>query len=410
MPEGKITDKEICEVEKRYSQIVQEAKAKKQEEKIKVSWIDLLLTEQCNFNCDYCYVKQSGKEMTLDTAKKAIDWAKSFGGERIIVNLFGGEPFLAKELILQIIDYVKDDSRIALMCSTNGSIYDEELVNALLSNKFHMQISMDGVKEAQEAHRGNFEQVYKNARKFLAKKNDISVRPTITPKTAPYLEESIRLFYEMGFGGVSAQCLISGVWSDYDLAEYRKQYKQVANFYLELLKDNRHFRIKFLEDTIKRILSAGTRLYPCEAGRTLFAISAEGSIYPCHRFYRHTQFKLGNIFDKDFSRGIFSRIYQNNIVGCEKCVCLEACHICLAANFDETKDILLPPAQYCKLIKIEYEEALRVIEVGRKIPAFNKLFGQTDSAIEQRLERIENILIKLSQVVLDMSESLGNKS
>lgn len=406
MQESKLGAKEICEVEKRYSQIVQEAKAKKQEEKIKVSWIDLLLTEQCNFNCDYCYVTKSDKNMSFDTAKKAIDWAKSFNGERIIINLFGGEPFLVKELILQIIDYVKDDKRIALMCSTNGSIYDEELINTLISSRFSMQISMDGIKEAQEAHRGNFDIVYKNARKFIAKKKGISARPTITPKTAPYLEDSIRLFYEMGFGGVSAQCVISGVWSDNDLAVYRQQYKAVANFYLELLKDSRHFRIKFLENAIRRILSGGTRLYPCEAGRTLFAISADGSIFPCHRFYAHPEFRLGNIQDKDFNRGIFSKIYQHNIVGCEKCISLEACHICLAANFDETKDILLPPAQYCKLIKIEYEEALRVIEVGKKIPAFNRLFGQSDS-IERRLDRIEDILIKLSQVVLDISESQG---
>ena len=39
----------------------------------------------------------------------------------------------------------------------------------------------------------------------------------------------------------------------------------------------------------------------CPAGTTKFSVLPDGSVYPCYLFFRHKEFRLGNIFEDDFS-------------------------------------------------------------------------------------------------------------
>jgi uncharacterized protein len=420
-----INEKAVCEVEKR-SKMLAEENTKKLDP-VPVGWIDLLLTERCNFKCDYCYISKTPKDMTFETAKTAIDWARAKSHGKLIVNFFGGEPFLCKDVMLQILDYIKNDDKIGVMCVTNGSIYDEDIVNALQKPGYQLQISLDGVKEAHNMHRQDFDIVYMNARKFLAKKKEVAVRPTITPQNVKYLSDSVKLFYEMGFASLMVQCVMTGEWDKDSAAVYRNQYKLVGNFFLDLLKQDRYFRITFIESTIRKILQTGEQLYTCMAGKTLVSVGPDGTVYPCHRFMGDDKFILGNVKDGDFDQAIFRDIKAKNLIGCDQCGVLEACHICIGANYDENKDILLPSAPYCDLIKIEYEETLRIIEVGKKIKKFRDMFIKEEAAqgkdnamlsqiaavvldtaadtadIKEKLKRMEDMILSMAQVIADMS-------
>lgn len=71
--------------------------------------IMLLLTEECNLNCVYCYEHfKSKRKMSFDTAKSILDdfYSTSKPGDTVLIEVFGGEPFTNFELIKQIDDYV----------------------------------------------------------------------------------------------------------------------------------------------------------------------------------------------------------------------------------------------------------------------------------------------------------------
>lgn len=58
--------------------------------------ITLVITEQCNLDCAYCYEnRKSFKKMDFGTAKKIIDkeLTDEENYEEITIDLFGGEPF-----------------------------------------------------------------------------------------------------------------------------------------------------------------------------------------------------------------------------------------------------------------------------------------------------------------------------
>jgi uncharacterized Fe-S cluster-containing radical SAM superfamily protein len=67
--------------------------------------LSYLYTEwRCNVNCYYCYTWDNQvRGMTLDVAKKSMDWLKTSGCR--VVAIMGGEPLLRKDFIVEVIRY-----------------------------------------------------------------------------------------------------------------------------------------------------------------------------------------------------------------------------------------------------------------------------------------------------------------
>lgn len=73
----------------------------------------LQVTQNCNLRCKYCvysgtYINRvhTKKRMSIETAKKAVDFYRKHNGniETAIISFYGGEPLLEVELISEIID------------------------------------------------------------------------------------------------------------------------------------------------------------------------------------------------------------------------------------------------------------------------------------------------------------------
>lgn len=82
---------------------------------------------RCNINCHYCYTWNNNVPgMTLDTAKRSIDWLKTVGCR--VVALMGGEVLLRKDFILDVIRY--GSSRGFFMyLPTNGLLLDTKFIH-----------------------------------------------------------------------------------------------------------------------------------------------------------------------------------------------------------------------------------------------------------------------------------------
>ena len=103
------------------------------------------LTGQCNFACVYCYAHaQPQARMSFATAQKAIDMAAA-GGQRFVLQLSGGEPLLAFDLIEQIVAYVEQQRLPAILqIQTNASLIDRRIAVFFRDHKIGVGISLDG--------------------------------------------------------------------------------------------------------------------------------------------------------------------------------------------------------------------------------------------------------------------------
>ena len=95
-------------------------------EKLKINYH---ITENCNFNCKFCFAKYADKTLKLENQKLVIEKiADSMLFDAI--NFAGGEPLLDKN----IVEHIQCSSRLGLKPSliTNGFLLDSQTLQQIL--------------------------------------------------------------------------------------------------------------------------------------------------------------------------------------------------------------------------------------------------------------------------------------
>lgn len=351
----------------------------------------LMLTENCNLACTYCFEKHNKSVMPDEVIKKSLDFlfnnAKKQSQNEVSIILFGGEPLLNPHGVHTALEYglyLSQTNNIHLTASliTNATVMSDEIFYILRTYRdlvnLNVQLSVDGIPEVHDKYRltknGNpsFHMVQKNIVKFkeLYDFNDndkrLSIHGCIAKETMPYLSDNYLFFRDvLGFKRIWFLAICEEDWDDNDVAEYDKQCKIIYN---RCLKDIEESNDKIAEADnyapFSRYNALGCeRSIPCGAGRGFASISTNGDIYPCHQIYFHDECKdtmLGNvkdgILDED-RRRIFLR-YEESDMGCGDCP-NSSCYRCLAANWIKNGSILSQiKGMYCKISSVEYKYQL----------------------------------------------------
>lgn len=171
----------------------------------RTKYISLIMTENCNLQCTYCYEHfKSSKMMDFSLAKTIIEneLTSDDDFEVVAFDFFGGEPFLAFETIRKLVDYFKSkkfkkDFRFS--ASTNGTIMPNEIKNWLLENRdiFTVSLSFDGTKEMQDTNRSNsYDKIDTH---FFAKElnNGVGLKMTVSQATLHSLADGV-IYCHMG--------------------------------------------------------------------------------------------------------------------------------------------------------------------------------------------------------------------
>lgn len=365
----------------------------------------LILTEDCNLRCKYCY-EDAGRccdnYMSFETAKKAADFlidnVAKYGSRNIHFTFFGGEPLLNLNVMTDIRRYVVDKAskcniNYSFSLITNCTIYNRQYEEFILEwykveKKVNIQISTDGIPELQDKNRitkngkPTSEIVKENILKLkkLFKNNDIDfdfvdTHSVVTRHNIADMFSSYKYLRELGINNVSFVLPRDEYWDNDDISNYINQLILISDYvYEECIKAGN------LKPYIKaqKIIGEKTNII-CEAAKSVCAITPDGDIYPCHRAYFYNRiYKLGNIFDgiiENKNRKVFLDVSRNNLhvdnVSCSKCENTD-CKICMAVNYKQYNDILKCSPIGCAIYKARWNF---IIETKKK---FYKLFNQNN--------------------------------
>jgi uncharacterized protein len=158
----------------------------------KIQELILLPTEKCNFRCTYCYEDFELGKMP-EWVQKGIENLISARADQLKLlrfSWFGGEPLLAKGVMLRIADFAcrlgkEKGFNVEGGTTTNGYLLDLELARQLITLKQDFfQITLDGWREAHDVTRrradgrGTFDRIWKNllALKTLDLKFEVQLR------------------------------------------------------------------------------------------------------------------------------------------------------------------------------------------------------------------------------------------
>ena len=270
-----------------------------------ISSLTLYMTDDCNFDCDYCYQKKGNTYMDTSTVETALDFFSPYLTKECYINFYGGEPLMAFKQIHHVVETIKNKLKkkhIIFTISTNGILLNDEKLEFLNQNKFSILLSFDGF--AQNIHRkiGSFEPIVAIIKKLLECPDiDLEINSVFTPKTIGYLSKSVQFIAELNVQEISVALSQKSSWNHFGLLQYKKELQSLKNYMLSFYLQNGYTPfMKFRKDRKRGVFS-------CYAARDRLAITADGKIWGCHLF---ADFYNGKKSTKEYSKYCFGDLHS----------------------------------------------------------------------------------------------------
>lgn len=321
--------------------------------KQKRKYVTLVITESCNLSCSYCY--EHSKTFTVmeeDRAKEIIKSELSADDdyEEVVIDFFGGEPFLEFSLIKNCLEYIQSQKwpkKLLFFATTNGTIVHEQIQDWLHQNKdiFWCCLSLDGTPQMHNINRSDsFGRI--DLQFFREHWPKQPVKMTISRETLPNVAEGVIYLHEQGFSVLSnfAQGLQWNMQSNNNLLA--GQLAVLIDYYLS------HPGVSpcsLLNWNIAKICNSNDNRW-CGAGVHMRTYAANGQLYPCHYFMplsgmgeANTSFNTDNI---DFRNG--DSFLDDT---CSKCCINSICPTCYGANYSLRGSVTARDSALCEFNK-----------------------------------------------------------
>lgn len=251
-------------------------------------------------NCSYCYENNKKlRSISYDVLDGIIDFIVEQHTNSVEKNVsvvtHGGEPLIEFEKIKYFIEKLNTKIKnVRYIITTNATLLTDTMIDFLIAHYSEISISIDGTETAHNANRifnngqGTYDIVVKNAKKILARRNDIKARMTINPKTVSSFYESVKHLLNLGFMTivpvVDAFC---NDWTEEDMLLLFEQGKLITDYvkgYPEVTN------VGLINDALSKMANS-----PCNGGTSTFSIDTDGIIYPCIVTVGMPEFIIGDI-------------------------------------------------------------------------------------------------------------------
>ncbi|HHE31504.1 MAG TPA: radical SAM protein [Chlorobaculum parvum] len=272
----------------------------------------LVVTTACNLDCAYCYEGGAGGGgvMELETAIKAIELAAS-GGAPFHVQLTGGEPLLAGELVFRILEYIRNNNLPATTAiQTNGVLLDQELTRRLHSFGTAVGVSVDGLPAIQEVLRGEGAATWKALAMLDSEQVPFSVTSVLSSRNTRELSTLGMALHSMPMASAigldllvrKGSALEKGDVQPPDAVTIRSGVTRLlATLDVLNAQRSRPLILRERQTVLKALRRDETRPY-CQActGSSL-AVTPRGELYPCTQTLGDARFHLGTLDDPHLS-------------------------------------------------------------------------------------------------------------
>jgi len=251
----------------------------------------LMLTEQCNLRCRYCYADKRDvwvSDEVLDNLAALIE-REMHKGRRLSVELTGGEPLLQWERLeafVQRLRSMEGGADLPVMIITNGVLMTSQRSARLAELDVALRLSMDGGRVEHMAHRRAvqpgeeyFPELMDHARQALEQGANVTVNMVVSPATVSRLVDSYMHLYDLTGRYVKISPAIGVPWSNGELDVLDERLGRLGRL---LLRHGRRFATHaFCGDLADDLSHAAYVLgeAPANPGMVSLTIDPEGMLY-----------------------------------------------------------------------------------------------------------------------------------
>ena len=339
-----------------------------------IDLLETILTEQCNLQCDYCFVKKKRENsFSIATAKQALDFLILYSGNKKVLyyTLLGGESLLEFDTIFQLLNYAdtiseQTEKKIYFDATTNGVLLSEEILKKG-NGRIKYLLSIDGDEDTHNKHRrmlngeGSFKEVFSKIDILKKYQPWVGTRMTICPDTVSKLTKNIDYLFNHGINQFLLGTCYGPVWDEKSLKIYEEEFTKVSEYYTERINKKDPFRITLFEKEENKN-NCLNGIWGCRAGRNGVTVTSDGSIFPCSKFvglesFSCNEFCLGNIYEGITNLSAREQLFNmqtEDFVQCTHCNDINSCAGgCPAENYHQNKSIYVPCKDQCELTKIQ---------------------------------------------------------
>lgn len=346
----------------------------------------LMVTRNCNFRCRYCFETSQPlgdnitKNMTVETAKQAIDWLIQQGKDRkqLEIDFFGGEPLLFFPLVKEAVLYAraqeKDSGKHFLMSITsNAYLLSPEMADFFQEHHVSVIFSLDGSQKINDQFRvdaqghGTYNQSIKHILSSIPKlSTGYYVRGTYTHQSLHFCQEIQHLYFrgikQISFEPV-ATLMSELAIQESDLPIIKQEYEKLADWLLFQTKKDPDLHFYHFELDLEKTICYEKLNTGCGAGVEYLSLSPDGKLYPCHQFDGRKEFYLGDLETKELDSELKELFKQKTLASsreeCRNCWAKTLCGGgCLANNFVMNNSINSSYKTGCQIQQLRLEAAL----------------------------------------------------
>jgi len=357
-------------------------KAKLVGEKVELQNLCLVLSQDCNMRCIYCYenggsFNKTRKIMDCSTIKKIVDWWISKIPQEISlvrVEFYGGEPLLNISGFMYAIEYINEkmkqlNKKVRYFVITNGTLINGEILEVLKINKVTVTLSIDGDRESQNVNRrllGNqdsYDIVIQNLHRLLDLGVRVLARITMTQGNVKRLFNSVVSLWEAGIDEVDCIAVLTNseklrIRED-DLIELRKTCEMIQKKMVDnLITKKEKFFGNYLR-IIGSLYDNWDKFYPMCGYYSYKKIycTPDEELYNCEKLIGFNSECLGTVDEIEcmqLKERITSHTYSKK---CAECVMRRVCGGYCYADAKQYGNYL---GVLCEIQKIQFENAFKI--------------------------------------------------
>ena len=368
--------------------------------------VTMLLTNDCNLACSYCFESNKGKdympkEMALDILKATYNPVDPMAGI-FTLNMFGGEPLMNWDTFKAVCDYVLENNlKIRITATTNLTLLTDEMIDYIDELSIPVLVSVDGIKEVHDKHRCNsFDKVIENMKKLIDRDLGylIEARMTVAPDTAKYMYESVKMLVDLGINNIANVPASDLDWDAQSIQDYKDNYEKILDMYIDILNDEtnkRNISLYKVDQALNLALEPikeDTSM--CNIGNPRWVIvDWKGDIWPCPDYPTTDNVdliagKIGNFYTGVDETKVDPKpmVATYELERCKGCEAISICKSgCPYENYTKNGKFNEPTIGYCTLQKA-FVEIIKAYQ--------DKLLEATNIRSRQLNILIENLKVK----------------
>lgn len=301
-------------------------------------YIWLHLTDECNLDCNYCYIpslhsKNKIKEGFFEKLAEVIIRDKAKYSE-INLKLAGGEPFLTLKswqagFIFFVEQMHKNGIPLYTRVITNLTIMNDEVISFIQNYKVKLSFSIDSLSQnnSRVFYKKNMNSSAKvlDNLKILNSRNIIpSAMITVDKSNYNNIKDLVEYLIEND--------IVFRISDDKGSYNIKNEFESAINQTIDLLNkaanNNKNIKYKFLISDLNTLYP---KAEPCSMGKTGTAIYMNGDIFFCHTEFG-TENRLGNLWSIGSLDEIIRSGYHKHLnlsPDCDKCsyraICAGGC-------------------------------------------------------------------------------------